>query len=183
MLKHQCVCGDNSHHPEHGGRLHSVWARLQETGLIHHCNRLRTRKATLEEIQSCHSEAHTLLFGKLKKQICMNFLIFCSRCQCIVFLFFLCIYFTFIHFLSSSAFLKNGYSDQANATFFHLAGTNPWNRQRLDMSKFSELPIKSFVRLHCGGVGVDSDTTWNEMHTSSAARMAAGCVIDLAFKG
>ncbi|XP_069990018.1 histone deacetylase 4 isoform X12 [Penaeus vannamei] len=123
MLKHQCVCGDNSHHPEHGGRLHSVWARLQETGLIHHCNRLRTRKATLEEIQSCHSEAHTLLFG-----------------------------------------------------------TNPWNRQRLDMSKFSELPIKSFVRLHCGGVGVDSDTTWNEMHTSSAARMAAGCVIDLAFK-
>nr|XP_045592377.1 histone deacetylase 4-like isoform X2 [Procambarus clarkii] len=123
MLKHQCICGDNSHHPEHGGRLQSIMARLQETGLIHRCHRLRTRKATLEEIQSCHSEAHTLLFG-----------------------------------------------------------TNPWNRQRLDMSKFSELPIKSFVRLHCGGVGVDSDTTWNDMHTSSAARMAAGCVIDLSYK-
>ncbi|XP_071518120.1 histone deacetylase 4 isoform X5 [Panulirus ornatus] len=123
MLKHQCICGDNSHHPEHGGRLQSIMARLQETGLIHRCNKMRTRKATLEEIQSCHSEAHTLLFG-----------------------------------------------------------TNPWNRQHLDMSKFAELPIKSFVRLHCGGVGVDSDTTWNDMHTSSAARMAAGCVIDLAFK-
>ncbi|XP_066967774.1 histone deacetylase 4 isoform X9 [Macrobrachium rosenbergii] len=123
MLKHQCICGDNSHHPEHGGRLQSIWARLQETGLIHRCHRTRPRKATLEEIQSCHSEAHTLLFG-----------------------------------------------------------TNPWNRSRLDPSKFAELPIKSFVRLHCGGVGVDSDTTWNEMHTSSAARMAAGCVIDLAFK-
>ncbi|KAK7024265.1 Histone deacetylase 7 [Halocaridina rubra] len=123
MLKHQCVCGDNSHHPEHGGRLQSIWSRLNETGLIHRCHRLRPRKATLEEIQSCHSEAHTLLFG-----------------------------------------------------------TNPWNRSRLDMSKFAELPIKSFVRLHCGGVGVDLDTTWNDMHTSSAARMAAGCVVDLAFK-
>lgn len=51
------------------------------------------------------------------------------------------------------------------------------------MSKFADLPIKSFVRLQCSGVGVDSDTTWNDMHTSSAARMAAGCVIDLAFKG
>ncbi|MPC22842.1 Histone deacetylase 4 [Portunus trituberculatus] len=123
MLKHQCVCNDNSHHPEHGGRLHSIMARLQETGLIHRCHYLRARKATLEEIQSCHSEAHTLLFG-----------------------------------------------------------TNPLNRSRLDMSMFADLPIKSFVRLHCGGIGVDLDTTWNEMHTSSAARMAAGCVVDLAYK-
>lgn len=123
MLKHQCVCGDNNHHPEHGGRLHSIMARLQETGLIHRCYCLRTRKATLEEIQSCHSEAHTLLFG-----------------------------------------------------------TNPLNRSRLDMSMFADLPIKSFVRLHCGGIGVDLDTTWNEMHTSSAARMAAGCVVDLSYK-
>lgn len=42
------------------------------------------------------------------------------------------------------------------------------------------LPIKSFVMLPCGGIGVDSDTTWNELHTASAARMAAGCVIELA---
>lgn len=64
MLKHQCVCGNNAHHPEHAGRLHSIMARLQETGLIHRCYCLRTRKATPEEIQSCHSEAHTLLFGE-----------------------------------------------------------------------------------------------------------------------
>src|SRR6266516_1147747 len=37
MLKHQCICGDNSHHPEHGGRLQSIWARLQETGLAQRC--------------------------------------------------------------------------------------------------------------------------------------------------
>lgn len=64
MLKHQCICGDNSSHPEHGGRLQSIWARLQETGLNMRCFRFRSRKATLEEIQSCHSEAHALLFGK-----------------------------------------------------------------------------------------------------------------------
>jgi len=44
------------------------------------------------------------------------------------------------------------------------------------------LPIKNFVRLPCGGIGVDSDTTWNEFNTAPAARMAVGCVVDLAFK-
>ncbi|XP_059470231.1 histone deacetylase 4 [Neocloeon triangulifer] len=123
MLKHQCICGDNSTHPEHSGRLQSIWARLAETGLMSRCLRYRARKATLEEIQSCHSEAHALLFG-----------------------------------------------------------TSPQNRQKLDVSKLSQLPIKSFVRLPCGGIGVDSDTTWNELHTSSAASMAVGCVVDLATK-
>ncbi|XP_065200082.1 histone deacetylase 4 isoform X3 [Planococcus citri] len=123
MLKHACICGNNSSHPEHGGRLQSVWARLVETGLVQRCDRVRSRKATLEELQTCHSEAHTLLFG-----------------------------------------------------------TTPLNRQKLDANKLSELSLKSFVRLPCGGIGVDSDTTWNELHTAPAARMAVGCVIDLAFK-
>ncbi|XP_065309221.2 histone deacetylase 4 isoform X1 [Dermacentor albipictus] len=122
MLKHQCICGDYSSHPEHGGRLQSIWARLQETGLVSRCERIRSRKATLEEIQSCHDEGYAFMFG-----------------------------------------------------------TNPLNRQKLEMSKL-ELPIKSFVMLPCGGIGVDSDTTWNELHSASAARMAAGCVVDLALK-
>ncbi|XP_043264566.1 histone deacetylase 4 isoform X3 [Colletes gigas] len=124
MLKHACDCGETVRgHPEHGGRLQSVWARLSETGLLQRCDRIRSRKATLEEIQTCHSEAHALLFG-----------------------------------------------------------TNPMNRQKLDVSKLCQLPIKSFVRLPCGGVGVDSDTTWNELNTAPAARMAVGCVVDLALK-
>lgn len=36
--------------------------------------------------------------------------------------------------------------------------------------------------LPCGGIGVDSDTTWNELHTTSAARTAAGCVTELTLK-
>lgn len=117
MLKHACVCGDNSSHPEHSGRLQSIWARLVETHLASRCDRLRSRKATQEELQVVHTEAHSMLFG-----------------------------------------------------------TNQINRQKIEASR------ASFVRLACGGVGVDLDTTWNENHTASAARMAAGCVIDLAFK-
>jgi len=54
---------------------------------------------------------------------------------------------------------------------------------KFDVNRLSQLPIKSFVQLPCGGIGVDSDTTWNETYTAQAARMAVGCVIDLAMKG
>lgn len=37
MLKHQCTCGDNSSHPEHAGRIQSIWSRLQERGLRVQC--------------------------------------------------------------------------------------------------------------------------------------------------
>ncbi|NXM36912.1 HDAC7 deacetylase, partial [Oxyruncus cristatus] len=37
MLKHQCSCGDNSNHPEHAGRIQSIWSRLQERGLRGRC--------------------------------------------------------------------------------------------------------------------------------------------------
>lgn len=29
---------------------------------------------------------------------------------------------------------------------------------------------------------VDSDTIWNEVHSSGAARLAVGCVVELVFK-
>ncbi|XP_076349298.1 histone deacetylase 5-like isoform X2 [Tachypleus tridentatus] len=122
MLKHQCTCGDNTHHPEHGGRLQSVWARLHETGLVARCEKVKARKASLSEIQSCHSEAYSILFG-----------------------------------------------------------TNSLNRLKLDLSKL-DLPLKNFVKLPCGGIGVDFDTVWNELHTADAAWMAAGCVTELSFK-
>uniref|UniRef100_A0A8C5DUI1 histone deacetylase n=1 Tax=Gouania willdenowi TaxID=441366 RepID=A0A8C5DUI1_GOUWI len=63
MLKHQCVCGNAHIHPEHAGRVQSIWSRLQETGLLSRCERIRGRKASLDEIQTVHSEFHTLLYG------------------------------------------------------------------------------------------------------------------------
>ncbi|XDV35109.1 hypothetical protein PO909_005136 [Leuciscus waleckii] len=117
MQKHQCMCGNTNTHPEHAGRIQSIWSRLQETGLRNQCECIRGRKATLEELQTVHSEAHVMLYG-----------------------------------------------------------INPL-RQKLDSSLMS-----MFVRLPCGGIGVDSDTVWNEVHSSSAARLAAGSVIELVFK-
>lgn len=124
MLKHQCTCGDNSNHPEHAGRIQSIWSRLQERGLRNHCECIRGRKASLEELQSVHTETHVLLYG-----------------------------------------------------------TNPHNRLKLDNRKLAGiLSQRMFVMLPCGGLGVDSDTIWNDHHSSNAARWAAGSVIDLAFK-
>ncbi|XP_077402182.1 histone deacetylase 7 isoform X2 [Vanacampus margaritifer] len=124
MLKHQCACGDNSSHPEHAGRIQSIWSRLQERGLRGQCESIRGRKATLEELQSVHTERHVLLYG-----------------------------------------------------------TNPLNRLKLDNRKLAGiLSQRMFVMLPCGGVGVDNDTIWNESHTSTAARMAAGSVVELAVR-
>ncbi|XP_077956654.1 histone deacetylase 4 isoform X1 [Gasterosteus aculeatus] len=117
MQKHQCMCGNTNSHPEHAGRIQSIWSRLQETGLRAQCECIRGRKASLEELQTVHSEAHVLLYG-----------------------------------------------------------TNPL-RQKLDCSV-----TPMFVRLPCGGLGVDSDTIWNEVHSSSAARLAVGSVVELVFK-
>nr|XP_023682593.1 histone deacetylase 7-like isoform X2 [Paramormyrops kingsleyae] len=64
-----------------------------------------------------------------------------------------------------------------------LYGTNPLNRLKLDPHKLSGiLSERMFVMLPCGGVGVDNDTIWNEMYTSTASRVAAGGVTELAFK-
>ena len=39
------------------------------------------------------------------------------------------------------------------------------------------------TRLPCGGWGVDTDTVWNDIHTPTAAKVAAGSVIELVNKG
>ncbi|XP_040328431.1 histone deacetylase 9 isoform X13 [Herpailurus yagouaroundi] len=124
MLKHQCICGNSTTHPEHAGRIQSIWSRLQETGLLNKCERIQGRKASLEEIQLVHSEHHSLLYG-----------------------------------------------------------TNPLDGQKLDpRTLLGDASQKFFSSLPCGGLGVDSDTIWNELHSSGAARMAVGCVIELASK-
>ncbi|XP_077915476.1 histone deacetylase 9 isoform X7 [Halichoerus grypus] len=124
MLKHQCICGNSTTHPEHAGRIQSIWSRLQETGLLNKCERIQGRKASLEEIQLVHSEHHSLLYG-----------------------------------------------------------TNPLDGQKLDpRTLLGDVSQKFFSSLPCGGLGVDSDTIWNELHSSGAARMAVGCVIELASK-
>ena len=37
MLKHSCLCGDESGHPESPGRLERIFARLAESGVLNRC--------------------------------------------------------------------------------------------------------------------------------------------------
>ncbi|CAB1328369.1 unnamed protein product [Coregonus sp. 'balchen'] len=78
MQKHQCMCGNTNTHPEHAGRIQSIWSRLQETGLRGKCECIRGRKATLEELQTVHSEAHDKagLMIVFLYQIIINFIIY-----------------------------------------------------------------------------------------------------------
>ncbi len=124
MLRHHCVCAGDPAHPENPGRLLSVWNRLLETGLAGRCVRT-ARRATLEEIQSVHSEAHTLVYG----------------------------------------------TDMVNRC--SLTGSQELRR---------ESRLGKFCRLECGGIGVDSDTYWNELETPPAVRTAVGTVVELSLK-
>ena len=65
MLKHSCLCGDDSGHPESPGRLERIMTGLAEAGgLLARCELVR-RSATLEELMSCHSHQHVHLYGQL----------------------------------------------------------------------------------------------------------------------
>jgi hypothetical protein len=63
MLKHDCTCNGIGTHHEHPGRLQSVYARLQETGVLDRCVKLKSRKASIDELQLVHSENHVTLYS------------------------------------------------------------------------------------------------------------------------
>jgi len=113
MLKHTCLCGDEVCHPESPGRLERILARLAETGILNRCELIR-RRATMEELKSCHTDQHVQLYGV-------------------------------------SPLLRGS----------------------------GGLGVS---RLPCGGWGVDTDTIWNDIHTPTAAKIAAGSVIELVNK-
>ena len=110
MLKHCCLCGDDSTHPESPGRLERIMAGVADTGLLSRCDLVR-RAATLEELMSCHSQQH-------------------------------------VHQYAVSALVRG------------TAGL-------------------AVTRLPCGGWAVDNDTVWNDIHTPTAAKIAAGSVTEL----
>lgn len=55
MQKHQCMCGNTNSHPEHAGRIQSIWSRLQETGLRAQCEVSYQKKkhSAVNITQSC----------------------------------------------------------------------------------------------------------------------------------
>ncbi|VDM21273.1 unnamed protein product [Wuchereria bancrofti] len=120
MARHQCFCGNNRNHVEHGERVQSIWSRLQERGLVEKCERVFARKAPLEMLRTVHAATYVTFFA-----------------------------------VSPTACLK---------------------------MEPSQLPVKSFVQLSCGGIGVDSDTYFNDASTQLAARIAVGSLAELALQ-
>ncbi|RXM28912.1 Histone deacetylase 4 [Acipenser ruthenus] len=171
MLKHQCMCGNTNTHPEHAGRIQSIWSRLQETGLRNQCECIRGRKATLEELQTVHSEPHVLLYGtnplnRQKLDTARNII---TEIIMVITLPTVCDFIKYEEsFITHKVKVLTPDCSKAHSIFPSF------------LSAGSLTPM--FVRLPCGGVGVDSDTIWNEVHSSSAARLAVGSVVELVFK-
>uniref|UniRef100_A0A0N4ZST2 histone deacetylase n=1 Tax=Parastrongyloides trichosuri TaxID=131310 RepID=A0A0N4ZST2_PARTI len=61
-------------------------------------------------------------------------------------------------------------------TYVTFFGISPLQCAKVDSSK---LPIKSFIQLDCGGIGIDGDTYFNDATTHIAIRAAAGTLIKL----
>ena len=131
MLKHHCLCGDDSSHPESPARLERIMSCLAESGgLLNRCELVK-RSATLEELMSTHSHQHVHLYGEEKE-------------------------------------------NELNVDYELSPGVSPLLRGTGGLS---------VNRLPCGGWGVDNDTVWNDIHTPSAAKVAAGSIIELVNKG
>ncbi|KRY35918.1 Histone deacetylase 4 [Trichinella spiralis] len=63
--------------------------------------------------------------------------------------------------------------DECYTTFF---GVSPTACLKTDPTR---LPLRSFIQLPCGGIGVDADTYFNDGSTQLSARVAVGCTVDL----
>ena len=85
---------------------------------------------SLEQVQSCHTEGHTLLFGthpSLLGQVGLHYTaLHCPTLCC--------------------------------STHHYTTPPQGLAREPGNLSKLTVLP--------CGGLGVDSDTYWNELHTA-----------------
>ncbi|CAD5234865.1 unnamed protein product [Bursaphelenchus xylophilus] len=63
MSGHNCVCGDDTNHVEHGGRVSCIYKRLGDCGLLSVCEKVPSKKAPLDLLKLAHSSAHVNFFA------------------------------------------------------------------------------------------------------------------------
>lgn len=66
MQKHQCMCGNTNSHPEHAGRIQSIWSRLQETGLRAQCE---VRCSTWNHLHAA-ANSHSMRYEFVCVRVC-----------------------------------------------------------------------------------------------------------------
>ncbi|KAJ7418833.1 Histone deacetylase 9 [Willisornis vidua] len=139
MLKHQCMCGNYANHPEHAGRIQSIWSRLQETGLLNKCEVIRIKSKYLS-LDNFFQSLRILSFSKaLKATYHMS------------------------GFTGGITYFKRIRGRKASLEEIQLVhsehhsllyGTSPLNRQKLDPRKLlGNVSQKLFSLLPCGGLG------------------------------
>ncbi|NXG77657.1 HDAC5 deacetylase, partial [Baryphthengus martii] len=184
MLKHQCTCGNTNIHPEHAGRIQSIWSRLQETGLLGKCEVRpppQLFSPPISDLRVGVSFVWGFFFGGGG---------FREGCLILV--------------SPSPAYPgqegdaggdPDGALGASHAALRHQPPQPPETRQQKAPGDAvtkarGGVPVPSrpgpadrrVPRVPLPAPQVDSDTVWNEMHSSSAVRMAVGCLVELAFK-
>ncbi|XP_023378771.1 histone deacetylase 4 [Pteropus vampyrus] len=241
MLKHQCTCGNTNSHPEHAGRIQSIWSRLQETGLRGKCEVGDPPRLPLPAAR------RTPQTGARQRKVLPRVWTLGGRDKAAR----VASEAPGLHWtqpaeargcLTQGARAWAGSRRPAAPPPPHEERLSPWRMPALcravpyrpstrsprgpppratqsaqsvprggrlvrsprcqstaegptvlpgppaTLASDLALPVPAgsltsvFVRLPCGGVGVDSDTIWNEVHSSGAARLAVGCVVELVFR-
>uniref|UniRef100_A0A914NRA8 histone deacetylase n=1 Tax=Meloidogyne incognita TaxID=6306 RepID=A0A914NRA8_MELIC len=186
MYKHQCLCAENGNHVEHGGRVQSIWSRLIESGLVSACERVNIRKAPLEVLRLVHSPTYVTFFA-ISPTACLKL----DPAELP---------------LKSFVQLPCGGIGVDSDTYFNDASTQTAAKMAVGAlielccqvmegklkngfacirppghhaEKEQAMGFCFFNNLPCGGIGVDSDTNFNDASTQTAAKMAVGALIEL----
>ncbi|NXU94178.1 HDAC7 deacetylase, partial [Xiphorhynchus elegans] len=181
MLKHQCSCGDNSNHPEHAGRIQSIWSRLQERGLRGRCEVL-----SCGDSRTCPPHPGRLVGWGGDPCLCPLVPAPCAtvpagpqghpggaavcpqRAPRV----------PLRHQPPQPP--QTGQWQVGRGVAPRCVSAGPFSLHRMSPLAPRCPPVSPSER--CPPFQVDSDTIWNELHSSNAARWAAGSVTELAFK-
>ncbi|NWR26238.1 HDAC7 deacetylase, partial [Emberiza fucata] len=170
MLKHQCSCGDNSNHPEHAGRIQSIWSRLQERGLRSRCE--QDRAGGIPRVPPGDSRVPPVPAGPqghpggaaVRAQRAPRAALRHQPPQP-------------PQTGQRQAGRALGREESVGWPMSPSAGTG-----RQALLGGAAVPVCCVPLRAVSPPQVDSDTIWNELHSSNAARWAAGSVTELAFK-
>ncbi|KRX92215.1 Histone deacetylase 4 [Trichinella pseudospiralis] len=166
MARHDCICSIKGQHIEEGERIKTIWSHLQVQFYFYLLS---------------YSFKYTKLNKHLSRMHISNTIV-----AIIANISYLYLY-LYLYLSSTDLFEKckklNGRKapfeylrlchDECYTTFF---GVSPTACLKTDPTR---LPLRSFIQLPCGGIGVDADTYFNDGSTQLSARVAVGCTVDL----
>jgi len=202
MLLHACPCGcENTIHPERPDRLVSIMDSLYRNGLLRFFRRVESREATIQELLTVHTETHVRNYcctpsvtNEPESMVTDNDQSTATSISSI------------LNAEDSNAKTRHGSGPGAmmrgvGGDVVVQADADQIRRQHRRYSsavptKFSEpsqLPLQTaqdstivpitpptlICKMTCGELGIAVDTTFHPLHSSTAARLAAGALLNV----